>query len=339
MAVQNPNDPFRFIANTQAINHIPNDYGMFRQSDIFKPHVNEEGSTTLRFMRNNNSLVLVPEKNRGDDGTAIAGDDRSFLYMEIPHFPLSDQVSPESVRERIDFLTGKRMDTFAEKKARVMIQHRNAHGITEEHLLAGAISGVIKNEAGSVIYNLFDFFGVTKKTIDFELSNTALDVRAVCMSVVRWIEDNLEGDIHTGIEVFCSSGFFDALTGHANVKNTFLSTSEAKDKVGGDVRKGFNYGGILFKEYTGKANGSAGVLSFVGANIAQAVPIGTIDTFRWYPGPPVLNGINLVNSAASAPMYAMETPDRKGRFVDLDSELNMIPVCVKPKVLVELTMS
>ena len=339
MPVQHPNDPFRFVQATRAINHIPNIYGRYRQSGLFTAGMNDAGSTTLRFQRVNNTLVLVPQKSRGEDGTMQADEGREFLYMEIPHFPLHDQVSPEAVRGKVDFLTGKEVDTFANKKARVMMKHRNAMAITEEHLMAGAIKGVIQNEAGATIYNLFNQFGVTKKTIDFDFTTETTDINAVCKSVLRHIEDHLEGDVMSGVQVYTSPEFHDALVSHPEVQKAYANYQEAANRIGGDNRVGFTFGGLTFSEYTGKANGTAGVSDFIDTGKAQAFPLGTQEVFKLFPGPPVLNGINNVNMAVSAPMYALEKADDLGRWVDMYSELNVLPVCLKPLTIVELTMS
>jgi hypothetical protein len=86
---------------------------------------------------------------------------------------------------------------------------RNKHSITLEHLRMGALKGVILDADGSVIYDLYDEFGITPAVINFDLTN-ATNVKKKCADVLRHIEDNLKGEFMTGVHCLCSPEFFDA---------------------------------------------------------------------------------------------------------------------------------
>jgi hypothetical protein len=223
--------------------------------------------------------------------------------------------------------------------ARTMVTHRNKHAITKEYICMGALKGLIVNDDGSTLINLFTEFGITKKTVTIPLSTSTTDVRKYCHDILRHIEDNLLGEMMTGVECWCSTEFFDALVGHDQVQKTYLNYQEAAERVGGDVRLGFSYGGVKFSEYRAVATDrTATSRKFIASNYAHAFPIGTQDTFELVYAPPVLNGINNANTMGQE-LYALQTPDPKGRWIDLDTESDPLPLCRRPGLLVEVTMS
>jgi hypothetical protein len=224
---------------------------------------------------------------------------------------------------------------MTEAVARAMLVQANAHAITLEYWHMGALKGILLDSDGSTVYNLYTEFGITPEVHDFKFTVSTTKIQELCLDVSRHIEDNLLGDTMTGVEVWCSPGFFDELISHATVKAAFSGYSEAANRMGGDPRMNFTYGGLKFSEYRGAVSGTP----FIPADTAIAVPTGTRDTFETYWGPPVLNGISGVNMMGSPGPYALQTRDPKGRSIELDSEMNCLPICKRPGVLVKLTMS
>ena len=108
------------------------------------------------------------------------------------------------------------------------------------------------------------------------------------------------------------------------------------DKIN-DVRKGFTYGGITFKEYRGKAVARIGenvvVRRFIEAGEAHAFPAGTIDTFGTYFAPADFN--ETVNTLGLS-LYAKQEPRKFDRGTDLHTQSNPLPMCHRPGVLVKL---
>ena len=88
----------------------------------------------------------------------------------------------------------------------------------ERTLVLKNVKGVILDADGSVIYDLYDEFGISPATVSFDLGNANTNVKTKCAEVLRHLEDNLKGEFMTGIHVLCSPEFFDALTGHAKVE-------------------------------------------------------------------------------------------------------------------------
>jgi tyrosyl-tRNA synthetase len=98
---------------------------------------------------------------------------------------------------------------------------RNKHAITLEHMRMGALKGVILDADGSELLNLYEAFEIQPKTINFALATATTDVKKKCLELKRYVEDNLRGEHMTALHALVSPEFFDALTGHAKVKEAY----------------------------------------------------------------------------------------------------------------------
>jgi len=149
------------------------------------------------------------------------------------------------------------------------------------------------------------------------------------------MELNLFGDTMNGIHVFCSSGFFDALTTHANVKAAYAQFQTAQPP-GNDYRSRFSHGGVTFEEQNGSAASPDGTIQhFVEADTARAVPIGT-QSMRTYFAP--ADFIETVNTPG-LPRYAKQRIIDFDRGVEVHTQSNPLPLCLRPQLLVKLTKS
>ena len=337
MPTISPDSQFRLIQDTRAINLIPNTYGRIQQLGLFR----EEGSvtTSIKIVSVNGVLTLLSALPRGSEPLLNQNETRNIRTIEALHFPLTDRVRGEDIQNVVDWNTGESFDTITAKVARSFVNMRKKHAITKEYISMGALKGLVVNDDESTLIDLYAEFGITKKTITIPLSVGTTNVRAYCHQILRHMEDNLLGETMSGAEVWCSEEFFDALVEHEQVQKTYLNYYEAATRIGGDVRMGFTYGGIKFSEYRAVTTDKTGVSRrFIAPNYAHAFPLGTTETFEMHYAPPVLNGINNANTRG-VEVYALQTPDPKGRWIDVDTESNPLPLCRRPGLLVEITHS
>lgn len=327
---------YNMATMTEAVNLVPNTYGRIRQLGIFTPSpvrtrtiIVENVNGVLTLLQSQQVGAPPPRKKHGKAAM------RSFI---IPHIPYEDQIKAEDLQgaRNPGTIDPKDLQTTMTKS---LVEMRGAHAITEEHLFMGGIKGIILDADGSQIYNLYTEFGITAKVIDFVLDNDATDVTAKCRETVRHIEDNLLGDVMTGVRCLCSQEFFDALIAHPNVEKFWLGHVAALQiaGVGTDPRKGFNLGGITFEEYravaTDPSDGTA--RRFIAAGEAHFFPEGTMNSFKIHYAP--ANYLETVNTMG-LPLYAKQTMEPKGRWVDINTESNPLPMCRRPGVLVKGTI-
>jgi hypothetical protein len=334
--MQNPfSSPAFSMANlTAAINLLPNRYGRMESLNLFplKP---------VRFRQilveeRNGILTLLPTLPVGSPSTVGVRDKRTMRSFIVPHIPHDDVVLPEEVQGIRAFGSETETETVAGVLARHLEVMRNKHAITLEHLRMGAVKGIILDSDGSELYNLFSEFGITPKTVNFQLATDATDIRKKCFEVLRHVDDNLRGEFMTGIHCLCSPEFFEKLVGHAKVNKAYENYAQGA-MLRDDVRQAFSFGGLTFEEYRGQASDIDGnVRRFIAAGEAHAFPLGTVDTFGTYIAPADFN--ETVNTLGQA-LYAKQEPRKFERGTDLHTQSNPLPMCHRPGVLVKLTMA
>lgn len=210
----------------------------------------------------------------------------------------------------------------------------NKFAITLEWLRNGALKGqVLDADGATVIYNWFTEFGISQKSVDFALTTEETNVAAKILEVKRHIEDNLKGDTMTRIRAFCSPEFWEALTSHPSVIDAYRYYQGVNNQRD-DLRKGWEYQGVIFEEYRGQAEDAAGDTHlFVPANEAIFFPEGTQNTFRTFVAP--ADFIETVNTMG-LPLYSKLAIDKDlQRWVKIHAQSNPLPICMRPAVLVK----
>lgn len=341
--MQNPfhNPAFSMASMTAAINLIPNRYGRMEELNLFPPKPVRTRQIIVE--EQNGVLNLLPTLPPGSPGTVGTRAKRKVRSFVIPHIPHDDVVLPEEVQGLRAFGSETEMESIAGVMARHLQTMRNKHAITLEHLRMGALKGVILDADGSVIYDLYREFEITRKEINFKLGKTVnnewvssdTEVRNLCVEVLGYLEQSLLGEYMNGVHCLCSPEFFAALISHNKVKEAYANYQQGVMLIN-DVRAGFTFGGITFSEYRGQATDAHGITRrFIAAGEAHCFPLGTIDTFGTYFAPADFN--ETANTLGQT-IYAKQEPRKFDRGTDLHTQSNPLPMCHRPGVLVKLTM-
>lgn len=329
------NDAFSTTSLTQAIvemKHIPSrirELGLFETESV--------DTTTIAIEKKGDILALIPPTPRGGPGTTIGKEKRDMRSLIVPHFEVNDAVYAEEVQNVRAFGQQQQLETVAMKVAQRLRTHANSHDATEEHARMGAITGVVTYADGSTL-DLFTEFGVTAETeIDWDLDNaTPVDgiLRKKCAGVIRQVSDILGGVPFSGLHAFVGDTFFDQLLQHNEVRATFDGWSEARilrDGYIGPNRSSygiFEFGGIVWENYRGAVNGTA----FIDATKCQIFPMGVPGLFKSVYAPADYEEtVNTMGQARYARQYPM--PNGKGR--NLDSQMNVLSYCSRPKTLIK----
>jgi Phage major capsid protein E len=328
-------DAFNVVSLTDSINILPNNYGKIRELNLMPGKGVRTRSVIVE--EKNGVLNLLPTQPPGSPGTVGERGKRTVRSFTIPHIPHDDVILPAEYEGIRAF--GSETDMAA--LAQVMNDHlqtmRNKHAITLEHLRMGALKGVILDADGSIIYNLYTEFDITQKSVDFLLGTDTTNIQTKCFEVVRHIEDNLMGEVMSGVRSLVSQEFFDKLISHDNVKSVFENHTAAIDRLGGDPRKNFPFGGIIFEEYRGTATDSEGAARrFIADGEGHAYPEGTMNTFKTIFAP--ADFIETANTLGLE-LYAKQEPRKFNRGIDLHTQSNPLPLCYRPGVLVKVHSS
>lgn len=334
MPMNNPfeSPAFSMSALTAAINLLPNRYGRLEALNLFP--VKSVRTRSIVVEEKNGVLTLLPTLPPGSPGSVGKRGKRTLRSFVIPHIPHDDVVLPEEVQGIRAFGAETEFQSIAQVLTDHLDTMRNKHAITLEHLRMGALKGVILDADGSELYDLYDQFGITPKTINFQLDNPATHVLAKCLEVKRHIEEYLQGESMSGVRCLVSPSFFEKFTAHEAVVAAYERWQDGL-ALRSDMRAEFPFGGIVFEEYAGKASTPDGSLRrFIADGDAHVFPQGTLDTFATYFAPADFN--ETVNTLG-LPLYAKQEPRKFERGTDLHTQSNPLPMCHRPGVLVRLT--
>jgi hypothetical protein len=327
-------DGFSLLESTQAINKVPDAaryighfdrIGLFRQRPI--------STTTASVEWLDGVLNLLVSQPRGGPALLNKGGKRKQDSFVVPHFPLDDVILPNEIQNIRAFGSENSAETQAGVLARKLADMRRKHDLTREWLQMGAVKGIIADGDATTIYSMFTKFGVTQKVIDFDTDDANGDMNAKCREVVWHIEDNLKGDMMNGVRCECSRTFYDAFVAHASVKEAF-KYFQTTQQLSGDFSKGFVFAGIEFVPFNASTTDPAGTArKFVEDDYAYAYPLGTNETFIEIVAPG--NFLDTVNTPG-LPYYARIEPRKMNAGLDIHTEMNVLPLCTRPEVLVKI---
>jgi len=323
----NLDDLFTVTSLTAAINKLPAVPGKVAALGLFE----EKGITTTSVVIDEyqGRLSLVPNTARDTDPRPHAGGKRTRRVFETLHLPLSRSLLPGQI-QNVSAFGGEGDATTAQAQIinDYLTEMKNAVEASREWQRIGALRGQLLDADGSQIEDLYDAFGVTQKSSTIAFSNATTDVRAACVAAKRHAESKLGGLAVNGFTAFCGPDFFDALTGHESVKAAFEGWQAAQDRLGGDQREGFTFGGITFIEYDTEISGQR----FIPKNKAQVFPLAP-SAYRMFNAPANYN--EAVNTPG-LPFYAKAEERRLGKGWDIEVQSNPLALCLVPEALVQL---
>lgn len=329
------NDAFRTRELSEAINVIPNQYGRIGELGLFT----DKAIRTPQFQieSQNGVLSLITSSQRGAPLPGLRRAKRDLKDFSTRRFAQESQITADDIDGIRAFGSETELkQTLVEVNDRLISIRRNID-ITREFLRAGALRGVVLDADGTTIVDLFATFGVTQRSIDFTFGTAGVDLASKAEDILDHIEDNLRGDMMTGVHALCSAGFWAKLMENAAFKDAFKYYSSVVEPLRGDVRKGIPWKGITWEKYIGSAatpneDGTWTTRVFVPAGEARFFPEGTTSTFRQYNAP--ADYLETVNTPGE-PFYAKVAPDEKwNQFVDVQGQMNTLPICMRPAVLV-----
>lgn len=322
-------DAFGTVELTEAINVVPNTYGRIRELGLFA--AKGVSTTSVAVEMKNGVLNLLPQTQRGGPASQGSRGKRNMRSFQIPNFSHEDALLAEAIQNIRAFGEENQLQAIQDEVNDMLATMRAKHAITLEWLRAGALRGTIMDSDGSTILNLFTEFGVAEKVVDFKLGTAGTDVPAKCREICRHVEDNLKGEVFTGVHSLVSSGFFDKLVAHASVKEAYNFQNVA-NFLREDQRRGFKFHGITFEEYLGSATDEAGTKrEFIPAGDARFFPMGTQQTFRNYFAP--ADFMETVNTRGLE-LYAKQEIMKFDRGVEIHTQMNPLPLITRPALLV-----
>jgi hypothetical protein len=329
-------DAFNLQSLVAAINILPNKYGLIESMGLMP--IKGTRTRSILVEEKNGVLNLLKTKPVGSEGQKNDSARRVVRSFAVPHIPLDDVLLPSEYEGLRAFGQESVFAALASIVNEKLQSMKDKHDITLEYQRMGALKGVVYDEDLSVIYDFFKEFLIDKKSIDFVLGTAGTNVKNKCTEVRRHIEDNLKGAMMQGDPlVLCDSSFWDKFTSHTTVKAAF-DRWESGAFLREDYRvQGFSFGGLRFKEYRGTATTHDGVTrKFIDTDYGITFPLGTTDVFTTIAAP--ADFIETTNTLGK-PYYAKQEARKFNRGIDFHTQTNLLPMCKRPGVLVEVYTS
>lgn len=337
MSILNPfatDNAFQLISLSAAMNIIPNTYGLIRRSGLFK---NKPGrSRTIMIEKKNNTLNLLQTLPPGSPGQKNKMGLRNARSFIIPHIPFDDVILPEEYDGLRAFGSENALETLASIMTDHLENMEAKHAITEEYQQMGALKGIVTDSDASVIYNYFSEFTVKQESVDFLLGTDTTEIQLKCIALKRIMEDNLHGETMSSITALVDSAFWDAFIVHPLVKAAYNLWRDGL-ALREDMRDGFWFNGITFKEYRGTASTFEGVARpFLANKEGIAYPEGTQNVFKNFICP--ADFLETVNTMGQ-PRYAKQEARKFNRGIDIHTQANQLPMCMRPSLIVKIYTS
>lgn len=323
------NDAFSLASLTASMNEMPfkpsriGSLGLFVESGI--------NTTTAVVESRGGELMLLPTTQRGAPAAQASGTKRQMRSFVIPHIPYDATILADEIRNVRTFGSENELEGVQNVVNQRLELMNSNHEVTLEHLRIGAIKGQILDADGStVIYDLFTEFGVKQQTEAFKLSDTAADVRALCVKARRKVEAALGSHPYSGLRAFCGADFYDALTGHDAVKDAYRRYEDSA-MLRDDLKGGFRFGDIQWEEYRGQV----GDIPFIAADEAYIVPEDAGIFQTWFAPADFVETVNTIG----LPRYAKQKILDFDKGVQIHTQSNPLPICLKPRAVIKCTLS
>ncbi len=344
--------PYTNVELTTEVNRIPNTFGLLNALNLAPSEPKRSRVVRIDF-RDGQVHVLSHQEPGAPGEVSPDGAADTGVILTIPHFVHLENILVGDIDGLLEVVNGqiteKSLDAELERK---LVNIRKSHAITREFLRIGMLRGEIKDGRLRTLYNLYDVFDITKKTVDFALGTDATNVMEKCEEVSDHIIGNAKGETVGGIEVIVDSKFFAKLIAHPKVEkfwiqaqNAAVHTTIERQRLGGNWGRVFDFGNILWREYKGAMpvksnNGQIISVKNIDDNKGHAYPTGTQSMFRTFDAPAYhieqVNRAPAIDEEEGAIFISRENL-KHGAGFELKSQTNALAVCKQPDCLVELT--
>lgn len=294
--------------------------------------VNWEGirSTNIAIVQEGETLQIIAAKDLDDQPNLLNNTSVKIFRFEAPYLPLDSVIrardlqnlkpvpgSQQTENELLESVLMKKIDRMD-----------RSHAVTREFILMNMLKGQIMKDSSTVLVNLYTVLNKTKNTLDFALNNSSTDVLAKCLSLYHTVQDGLNGDMMTGVEVQCSPEFFDALVTHAEVKEAYKRwQGNSNQNVNGSTSR-FYFGQCWFERNNTTINGN----KFITAKKAHAYPLGTMDTFEGTYSPA---DMAQYANTEGLPLYVSTEDMKHKKGIEIHTESRPTAYCKRLDSLVE----
>ncbi|MCG5538950.1 major capsid protein [Halorhodospira sp. 9622] len=324
-------DAFSAVELTAAINKAPYRPARLNELGIFTPR--PVRTKTVAVERREGKISVIPTSPRGGELAERENEKRDLRDFRTPRIAKGDTLYADEIAGIRAFGSESELMQVQREVAR---RYDGETGLlaevelTHEHMRLGAVQGVVTDADGSVIYDWFDEWGISKPSpISFKLTDEKAQLRKTCNQIVRSVARSVGASFPgMGIHALCGDDFYDKLTDHPEVRETYKYQAAASELRTGNAWESFRFGGITFENYRGTDDESTIAID---SDKAQLFPVGAPGVFEVAYSPAEF--LDTVNTPGQR-VYGMLIPDRD-RNAWVRQEIYSYPLfyCARPEAL------
>jgi hypothetical protein len=332
------NDAFSVISMTDAVNKMPFKPGYLLSSGLFRPV--PVRTRTVAIEMKAGRLTLIPTVPAGAPPARQGLIKPTVRDFRVPRLFKQDEIQASELSGVRAFGTEDMVQTLQQELAGRQMRLMDDMTFTWEYHLLGAVQGVLRDADGSTIYDWFAEWGLSVPTA-IAFTNAAVTAAGgmrpfLAKNIVRPMLRAAQAGNLPGVRVkgLVGDDFYDWLTNHPDVKETYLNFQGAADLRQGNAFEEFTFGGVTFVNYRGSDDNTTVA---IGVNDARFYPEGIPGLFQMALAP--MNTFATVNTLGRQFYSRLVTDDKRDEWVQLDVESNPLAICTRPEVLLRGTRS
>ena len=250
---------------TESINRTAQQPGRIGEMGLFEEK--RIDTTSVNVVLKNNSIILVPSKPRGSDGTSLDKDKKTATNFPLAHLPMSGAVLADSVQNLKPFGGETREGMLQAKIDEELMRMSGSVDVTIEYHRIGALMGKVLDADGeAVLVDLFKKFDLTRivKALDF-----TKELSTQLKSAIRESKKEQGPLKATKYHAMVGATIMDELLKNSEFKKAYDRYQNGEVFREG-VENGVRFAGITWEEYDGQVGDTA----FIKANEGILIPVG-----------------------------------------------------------------
>ncbi|MGX9966072.1 major capsid protein [Roseomonas sp. F4] len=272
------NDAFGAVEMTRAIRRVPyvpawlGSLGLFAMPD-------RVSTVFVGLERSAGKITLIQTSERGGPPDLGQEEERDIVPLKIPRLAKRQRQQAAAIQGIRAFGSTTELEGVQDAVMRIQARQKQDLELTREYHRLGAIQGRLLDANGKLLVDFYKAFDIAEPAeIDFELDDPDTNVRAKCSQVTRGMMAAAKGLIlpSTRIHAMTGDNFFDSLTDHPQVRDTFKYQEGARLRDS-TAYSTLDYGGITFTNYRG-TDDVAGTVT-IHTDKARFFPVGAPDVF------------------------------------------------------------
>jgi len=332
------NDAFSMVQLTTAVEKVPYMPDYLGALSIFEPQPIR--TLTLSVEERQGVLSLVQTTPRGAPLKQRTTEQRKIRDFRVPRIGQEDTLYASEIQSIRAFGTESELLQVQTEVSRRLVGPtglRRQLEYTRENMRLGAIQGILLDADGATLYNWFTEFGIgapSEVAFDFLGANVgAGTIRPIINGIVRSMARSAQGAWvgTTRVHALCGDVFYDLLTNHIDVRQTYLNwqaAQELRDGTQGAAFESFAFAGVVWHNYRGSDDNTT--IKIPDTKV-KFFPQGAPGIFQEGMAPG--ESFDFVNQPGK-PEYVFMIPDRdRNAWVKFEMYSYPLYICTRPEVL------